>query len=623
MPDSREEASAPGLWCDRDRAGAEFVPAGVSPGGSPWLKARLVAAALLGLGWAQAPEPPTFGARVDLASVDVLVVDGQGQPVADLRPSEFVLRVDGRPRRAVSADFVTLGRSALPVGRPTHFSSNADLPPGRLVLFAVDQSAIASGEGRLVMDAARVLLDQLTPADRAGLLAFPAPGPRIDLTADFAKLRDALGRVVGRGDLLAQPRMASSAMLSGLFRGLRLFAAPKTVILISARAWAEGPEVLRELAELAADANIGLYLLQIEPSAAGASFDGPAAPPGPADMRSHGLEALANLTHGELFRVSGSGRTPFERIARELSGHYVLGFSPELSDRDGRTHSLDVGVTRSGLTVRTRGRLKVPMSAGPGTAHRAQSLQALLSAPYLSADLPLRVATFPRPGSSGQCRLSVVAQIGQVGETLDGVSVGLRLIDARGQVVENQLRQLTSSDPSAPLEFHADLAVPVGLYTLRLAAVDARERGGSVEHPVASTLGRAAGLELSDLALLPAPGPEPLATWPRPSIDLELSGTPLGLAVELRAERSEPARERKLVFEVAEGERTSALLVAPAQLADLGSNHSLASARIELTALPPGSYFGRVVLLANNRRQVEIVRPFRWRGQPPAETATP
>jgi len=48
----------------------------------------------------------TFTAGVDLVTVDVSVVDNTGRPVRGLGVEDFELKVDGEPRRIVSAQFV-------------------------------------------------------------------------------------------------------------------------------------------------------------------------------------------------------------------------------------------------------------------------------------------------------------------------------------------------------------------------------------------------------------------------------------------------------------------------------------------------------------------------------------
>ena len=51
----------------------------------------------------QQPPQPTFRAGVDVVAVDVHVVDGTGRPVPGLRPEDFAITVDGRPRPIVAA----------------------------------------------------------------------------------------------------------------------------------------------------------------------------------------------------------------------------------------------------------------------------------------------------------------------------------------------------------------------------------------------------------------------------------------------------------------------------------------------------------------------------------------
>jgi len=47
-------------------------------------------------------QAPTFRPGVDLVCIDVGVVDGRGRPVEDLRATDFVVRIDGEPRRVVA-----------------------------------------------------------------------------------------------------------------------------------------------------------------------------------------------------------------------------------------------------------------------------------------------------------------------------------------------------------------------------------------------------------------------------------------------------------------------------------------------------------------------------------------
>ncbi len=66
------------------------------------------------------------------------------------------------------------------------------------------------------------------------------------------------------------------------------------------------------------------------------------------------LKKLAEETGGGYFELSKADdlMPTFTRVALELHSQYLLGFAPE--GHDGRTHKLEVRVTRPGMTVRAR-----------------------------------------------------------------------------------------------------------------------------------------------------------------------------------------------------------------------------------------------------------------------------
>ena len=58
-----------------------------------------------------AQDAPRFRGGVDLITVDVAAVDSKGKPVDDLGPRDFTVKVDGKPRAVVSADFMKVDRA--------------------------------------------------------------------------------------------------------------------------------------------------------------------------------------------------------------------------------------------------------------------------------------------------------------------------------------------------------------------------------------------------------------------------------------------------------------------------------------------------------------------------------
>ena len=44
-----------------------------------------------------------FRGKVDLLTIDVSATDSRGRPVEDLKPGDFTIKVDGKPRAIASA----------------------------------------------------------------------------------------------------------------------------------------------------------------------------------------------------------------------------------------------------------------------------------------------------------------------------------------------------------------------------------------------------------------------------------------------------------------------------------------------------------------------------------------
>jgi VWFA-related protein len=162
---------------------------------------------------AQAPPPaqatqPVFKSGVELIAVDVAVVDKNGYPVAGLRPDQFQVTVDGKPRRVVSAEFMEFatrtGAPRAPLAAravtPTYTSNEQvapSAPQGRLIYLAVDQGSFKPLGARGAMEAARRFIDRLQPEDRIGLVAFPEPVTFVAASLDHEAARAATTKLIG------------------------------------------------------------------------------------------------------------------------------------------------------------------------------------------------------------------------------------------------------------------------------------------------------------------------------------------------------------------------------------------------------------------------------------------
>src|SRR5258706_6905549 len=96
---------------------------------------------------AQQQQTPVFRSSVELTSVDAGVVDNDGKPVLNLGPDDFTVQIDGRPRRVVSAEWVSLITPAHPEAPPPPpgYSTNESSTGGRLILIVIDQPNIRFG----------------------------------------------------------------------------------------------------------------------------------------------------------------------------------------------------------------------------------------------------------------------------------------------------------------------------------------------------------------------------------------------------------------------------------------------------------------------------------------------
>ena len=145
----------------------------------------------------QQPPAPTFKSGLEILTIEASVRDGTGRPVTDLQASDFVVSIDGRPRRVLNArlygvEAERIATAGTPVPR---FMRATDAEPGRLVMFAVDRDSIRSGSEKAILDTAADMMTSFSPADAVGVVGLPVGG--IDPTRDHAAAAAALKLMTG------------------------------------------------------------------------------------------------------------------------------------------------------------------------------------------------------------------------------------------------------------------------------------------------------------------------------------------------------------------------------------------------------------------------------------------
>src|SRR6185436_4674711 len=148
----------------------------------------------------QPPPKPSFQSSVEVTSLDVTVVDDKGKPVLGLTPADFLVRIDGNPRRVVSAEWVPLiaeGSAPAPAP-PDGYSTNESATGGRLIVIAVDQPSIRFGGAMAINKAAYAFIDRLAPSDRVAVAGIGLGAPSTTFTADRERVKRAISRMVGQ-----------------------------------------------------------------------------------------------------------------------------------------------------------------------------------------------------------------------------------------------------------------------------------------------------------------------------------------------------------------------------------------------------------------------------------------
>lgn len=603
-------------------------------------------------------QAPAFQASVDVASIDVSVVDDRGQPLMNLGPGDFVVRLDGAPRRVLSADWVQsvaevkAGAAAFV---PEDYSSNDNTTGGRLIVLAVDQPNIRPGGTLTIATAVTAFLDALMPSDRVAVVGLGTGARPTPFTADRERLKQAFARMVGekrtdgvatsdlsssesiaiaRGDRMMIDRVvnrqctgarsaslldscrariegnameiATDAMhasdetirrLRDLLSGLATVEGPKTLILVSEGFdGADAAPFVRELGALAAASRTSVYALQLEDTDFGVRAE-----------RSSGLDTLAQAARGAVFQVTGPPQLLFDRIKAELSGYYLLGVETEPQDRDGKTHTVRVEVPRSGALVRAR-RQMLNAALEQKTLSPRQAAAVGLNSPLLMSELPLRVATFPLQGpEQGKVQLLIHADIGTDYSASKPVSVAYAIFDSAGRLVEtrtsdSRLPPVMSGLPSA-LQFVAGASLPPGEYTLKLAAAEG-DRAGSVEHPLHATLVGAGNVTLSALM---AGGPLEVGELMRPTVGYTVSFGVLHGYVEAYGPQVE---EVTVSYEIVPDGKSAVLMQSPVPGILAGDDRMIFTNTMVVSQLPPGRYVLRAVVSAAAKPVRTLTRAF-------------
>jgi VWFA-related protein len=325
-----------------------------------------------------------------------------------------------------------------------------------------------------------------------------------------------------------------------------------------------------------------------------------------------GLQMLAGMSAGTLFTVTAGADFAFDRVAKETSAAYVLGFEPEPADRDGKPHRIQVRVRVPDATVRSRASFTVP-AAAPVPATPEEAVAAALKPGRLARDLPLRLATQTlRDPSTGQMRVVLAANIGRGATAPADMRVGYAIFDASGRQVgggvDRVRLQPRGSGGDASWAYVSSVILRPGLYGLRLAAASEDGLAGSVDCSLDARLRPGEGAALSDVLILDPMRP-PGQNWVT-----VVDGRIAAPRVEVYQE-TYPVRGRSVsavAFDVVDRpDGPSVVGVRTTPESAEGGRRFTASAAVDVRLLPPGDYLLRATAFDGEAVLGKVSRPFR------------
>jgi len=526
---------------------------------------------------AQEPPPPVLRASVDQVVVDVVVTDRDGAPVTGLTAADFELLERGTPQAIGTFSEIALpfapraAGAALP--RASDVRSNVRSAERRIYALVLDDAGVPVAQSVEVQRAARIFVDRFVqPGDLVAVAVSSGLDDRTqELTEDLSLVHAAIDRFngwvptagmaprfgAGRNDdrlaagedgnetAVEQGQRGSQSMrtvrdVAGVLasapagRKALLFFSPGIPMAPGAWDTAELEGDARDVVAAAARANVTIYAFDptgldhtsefLDSHVQGEALQRTKSGVARRD-RGRMLDALASATGGAATTDTNDASGAFERVARDSSHYYLLGYVPANTKRDGRYRSIEVKVRRPGLQVRARRGYVAPSdkpprnrSAAPAGTPSTLSLEltALIERPFTPAGLPLSVHAIAFPTATDNVRIVIEVAPGGIPFATAGdrrtntLDLGIVPISVGGYELPTvqghaplALGAAEADDVTARgLRIVERLTLPPGRYQLRIAAREREQgRGGAVVADVVVPDATREGLAMSSLVV--------------------------------------------------------------------------------------------------------------------------
>jgi len=299
---------------------------------------------------------------------------------------------------------------------------------------------------------------------------------------------------------------------------------------------------------------------------------------GEATGQSEGLETIVGATGGKMLALGRATDDAMVRIARETSAYYVATFAVEPGERNGLNHRLELKSTRPDVTLRTRPTVLVPKAEGGGSA----TPQNMLRTAAVQTGFGLRsLVVASRNDGDTKNTVKLVGLAEPLDPSVKVTAAAAGVYDKGGKLVGQWTAKPEELQRSM---LTAALAVPTGVYRVRVAAVDAQGRAATSDFDIKAELVSAGVANLGGLLVGTAnPGFMPQLQFskePEATVYFELYGQPAG--------------EFEAIVELAESPNGPAIVSAPPSAARTAiADKFMFTAKLPIASLKPGDYLVR------------------------------
>jgi VWFA-related protein len=460
--------------------------------------------------------------------VDVVVTDGDDQPIRDLDVDDFELFEEGRRQQIAEFRFVSIPPASRNVERATSTPlrdviSNEPLKDGRLFVLVIDDLHITLDAEKFYRLKQIIVpfLSGLSPADQVAVVYASRSDLSQDFTSDLASQVRALDHLKaglqprGITDLTARHDIRSSLfVLRNVCKALAGSPHPRRAIVYIGEALpaVHTPDLrsyLFDAFNASRQSNVPIYA--IDPR--GLLTIGGIEHVSGQRRQKDSLHVLAINTGGRAFVEQSSLPRAAEQIVVENGSFYMLGYYPDPLIRDGKLHDIDVRVKRPGVRVRARQAYVAPgplppkttaaLPAEAGSHERGgDSPGGSPVAPELADDLGRGVTMFGVPlrgfaapvarGERGRVKTVLTLEVSYpsmgTAPVTDELRYGLLAVDHDARPLASSAKTLAFKAPrpgAATYVIHDAVELPPGPSTIR-AAVASRALGktGTLHLPV-------------------------------------------------------------------------------------------------------------------------------------------